>query len=71
MTLQKNKEVDNKVKMSVAKTIQVIPLDYEDSLSNKKEESNPQEHVPKAQFVERLAKPKKENSTNEIMEIFK
>ena len=37
MTLQKGKEVDNKMKMSVTKTNQIVPVNVEDSSSKEKE----------------------------------
>ena len=50
MTLQKGKEVDNKVEMPVKKTNQIVPVDIEDSPSEEKEEINSREYVPKAPF---------------------
>ncbi|KAH9780390.1 hypothetical protein KPL71_008058 [Citrus sinensis] len=68
MTVEK---VDNKVEMSMTKENQIVPVNVEDSLSEEKEETNPQEYVPKAPFPHRLAKGKKGKSTGEILEIFK
>ncbi|KAH9680959.1 BED-type domain-containing protein [Citrus sinensis] len=71
MTLRKGKEVDNKVEMPVTKENQIIPVNVEDSPPEEKEETNPREYVPKAPFLQRLAKGKKGKSTGEILEIFK
>ena len=46
-------------------------MNVEDSSPEEKEETNPQEYVPKAPFPQRLAKGKKGKSTCEIFEIFK
>ena len=50
MTLWKWKEVDSKVEMSVTKTNQILFVHAEDSSSEAKEKTNPQEYVPKALF---------------------
>ena len=50
MTLWKWKEVDSKVEMLVIKTNQILPVHAEDSSSEAKEETNPQEYVPKVLF---------------------
>ncbi|KAH9688688.1 hypothetical protein KPL70_015210 [Citrus sinensis] len=71
MTLRKGKEVDNKVEMPVTKENQIVPVNVDDSSPEEKEETNPQEYVPKAPFPQRLAKGKKGKSTGEILEIFK
>ena len=71
MTLRKGKEVDNKVEMPMTKENQIVPVSVEDSSPEEKEETNPREYVPKAQFPQRLAKGKKGKSTSEIFEIFK
>ena len=41
MTLQKEKEVDNKVETPVTKKTQIILVHAEDSSSEEKEETNP------------------------------
>ncbi|KAH9686664.1 hypothetical protein KPL70_014445 [Citrus sinensis] len=64
MTLRKGKEVDNKVEMPVTKENQIVPVNVEDSPTEEKEETNPREYVPKAPFPQRLAKRKKEKSTD-------
>lgn len=71
MTLQKGKEVDNKVEIPVTKTNQIVPVNAEDSSSKEKKETNPREYVPKAHFSQRLVTEKKEKFTGEIFEIFK
>ncbi|KAH9705544.1 hypothetical protein KPL70_011915 [Citrus sinensis] len=71
ITLRKGKEVDNKVEMPVTKENQIVLVSVEDSSPEEKEETNPQEYVPKAPFPQRLAKGKKGKSTGEILEIFK
>ena len=50
ITIRKGKEVDNKVEMPVTKINQIVFVNAEDSLSGKKEETNPREYVPKAPF---------------------
>lgn len=50
MTLQKGKKIDNKVEMLVKKTIQVEPLDSEDSSPKEKDERSPREYILKATF---------------------
>ncbi|KAH9669022.1 hypothetical protein KPL70_021622 [Citrus sinensis] len=62
MTVEKGKEVDNKVEMPVTKENQIVPVNVEDSSSEEREETNPREYVPKAPFPQRLAKGKKEKS---------
>ncbi|KAH9670818.1 hypothetical protein KPL70_017120 [Citrus sinensis] len=71
MTLRKGKEVDNKVEMPVTKENQIIPVNVEDSPSEEKEETNLREYVPKAPFLQRLAKGRNGKSIGEILEIFK
>ena len=51
MTLQKGKEVNNKVEMPVTKTNQIVPVNVEDSPSEEKEETNPREYILKAPFL--------------------
>ncbi|KAK9177533.1 hypothetical protein WN944_029556 [Citrus x changshan-huyou] len=63
MTLRKGKEVDNKVEILVIKITQIVLVNAKDSSSEKKEETNPREYVPKAPFPQRLAKGKKEKFT--------
>ena len=46
MTLQKGKEVDNKVKMSVIKTTQ----ESEDLSTKEKKDNSPREYIPKIPF---------------------
>ena len=57
--------------MLVTKTIQIIPVNAEDSSPEEKEKTNPREYVPKTPFPQRLAKGNKGKSTCEILEIFK
>ncbi|KAH9649110.1 hypothetical protein KPL70_025865 [Citrus sinensis] len=63
MTVEKGKEVDNKVEMPMTKENQIVLVNVDDSPSEEKEETNPREYVPKAPFPQRLAKGKKGKST--------
>ncbi|GAY69634.1 hypothetical protein CUMW_289350, partial [Citrus unshiu] len=49
--------------MPVTKENQIVPVNVDDSSPEEKEETNPQEYVPKAPFPQRLAKGKKGKST--------
>ncbi|KAH9658353.1 hypothetical protein KPL70_023455 [Citrus sinensis] len=66
MTVDKGKEVDNKVEMPVTKENQIVPVSVEDSSPEEKEETNPREYIPKAPFPQRLAKGKKGKSTASV-----
>lgn len=55
----------------MTKITQVISLDSEDPSRKEKEDSSPQEDIPKAPFHQRLSKVKKGSSIGGIMEISK
>lgn len=71
MTLRKGKEVDNKMKIPMRKTTQVVHIDFEDSLPMEKDESSLQDYILNEHFSQRLAKANKKNSIGEIIDIFK